>query len=74
MSPLKSFMISGLCEYDGTNVEYNDMHRIDLVFTNVETDGRIIKADVTVVDHYIGGEDPIVQTTTYPESILTGGN
>lgn len=74
MTTLKSFMITGLCDYDGTDPEYNDKHSIDLVFTNVEYANNSITADVTQIDHYIGGDDPIVQSTTYPGMTITGGN
>lgn len=73
MTALKSFMITGLCDYDGTNPEYNDKHSIDLVFTNVEYANNSITADITQIDHYIGGDEPLVQSTTYPRMTLTGG-
>lgn len=73
MAALKSFMITGLCNYDGTDPEYNDKHSIDLVFTNVEYANNSITADVTQIDHYIGGDAPLVQSTTYPGMTLTGG-
>lgn len=71
MAKLKSFMITGLCDYDGTNPEYNK-HSIDLVFTNVEYADNSITADVTQIDHYIGGDEPLVQSTTYPAMLITG--
>lgn len=72
MAKLKSFMITGLCDYDGTNPEYNDKHSIDLVFTNVEYVDNSITADVTQIDHYIGRDEPLVQSTTYPAMLITG--
>ena len=72
MAALKSFMISGLCVYDGTDPEYNDKRSIDLVFTNVELDGTTITADVTEVYHWIGGDEPGVESRTYSGMMIAG--
>lgn len=73
MAALKSFMITGLSDYDGTGPKFNDKHSIDLVFTNVEYANNSITADVTQIDHFIGGDEPFVQSITYPGITLTGG-